>query len=76
MKAKDLKLLERVFEAEINGALSGAPRCAQIKSKRMIFLQHEGYVQETTVTLPGRFPIKVTGWELTEFGRLTYCMSC
>lgn len=76
MKKADLKLLGRVFEAEFNAAMTGAPHVAQIKSQRMRELEKEGYVAEKTITLPGRFPVKVTGWELTELGRMTYCASC
>jgi hypothetical protein len=77
MKAADLKLLERVFDAEIKSAMTpGLPPVAQIKSKRMLVLQEEGLVREMTVTLPGRFPVKVTGWVLTERGRMIYCTNC
>ena len=76
MTKTDLKLLERVFEAEVNGALTGAPYVAQIKSKRMAFLAESGLVQEVTITMSGWPPLKITGWALTELGRLTYCTSC
>jgi hypothetical protein len=76
MNAKDLKLLEKVFSAEVNSAINGGLYVAQIKSKRMEQLEKEGYVQKVTETLGGRFPVKVTGWALTELGRLTYCTSC
>lgn len=76
MNAKDLKLLERVFEAEISSAINGGPYVAQIKSKRMLDLEKEGYVQRHTEVLGGRFPLKISGWILTELGRVTYCMSC
>lgn len=77
MTKRDLKMLERLFYAEVRAALSasGLPM-VQTKSKQMERLKAEGYVQEMTATLGGRFPITVTGWTLTEFGRFTYCMSC
>lgn len=75
MRASDLKLLGHVFNAEINSALNGGPYVAQIKSKRMDYLEKQGYIKEITETLSGRFPVQVTGWVLTEFGRLVYCTS-
>lgn len=71
MKKADLKLLERIFEAEINGTLP-----AQLKSQRLPDLAKEGYVEAVCRTLPGRFPVRVKGWVLTELGRYTYCSSC
>lgn len=76
MKKSDLKLLERVFNAEIRSAVIGGPMVAQIKSKQMDQLEEAGYVKKITERLGGRFPVTVTGWVLTEFGRATYCANC
>lgn len=76
LPARDLKLLERVFTGEIEAAMKGHALPVQIKSKRMLVLESEGYVEEVTVTLPGRFPVRVTGWVLTVRGNYAYCSSC
>ncbi len=67
----DFELLGRVFEAEIAGQL-----LAQIRNKRLHALAEKGWVEEMTMILPGRFPVRVKGWVLTELGRYTYCASC
>lgn len=71
MTKADLRILERLFDAEIVGLLP-----AQLRSKRLAQLRTDGYVEEMTVTFPGRFPIMVTGWCLTHLGRYVYCESC
>lgn len=72
LKNRDFELLGRVFEAEITNLLP-----AQIgKSKAVLSLQERGYVAPYTRTLPGRFPVTVQGWALTDVGRFTYCRNC
>ena len=71
MEKSDLKLLERIFAAEINNALP-----YQGKPKRYRELEEEGYVEHVTVTLPGRFPVQISGWVLTHKGRYAYCNEC
>lgn len=76
MTKKDILLLEKVFSAEIASALGQSfTHIFQSKSKRMEVLEQEGCVRRVTQTLPGRFPITISGWELTELGRMTYCFS-
>lgn len=72
----DLKLLERVFDMEVRSGAAGRVMPAQIKSKRLVKLAEDGFVEEGTITLGGRFPVKITGWFLTHLGRYTYCQSC
>ncbi|MHB1098338.1 MAG: hypothetical protein ACYCZR_02170 [Burkholderiales bacterium] len=71
MTKKDLALLGRVFDAEINGRLP-----AQIESKRMNDLEADGLVEKMDITYPGRFPITINGWQLTHAGRFAFCSSC
>lgn len=76
MTKRDMKLLEKVFSAEIESALGASPtHVFQSKSKRMEVLEQEGCVRRVTRTLPGRFAVTISGWELTELGRMTYCFS-
>lgn len=75
MTKPELQFLERVFEAEIEGALSGGLRLFQSKLKVAKKLTDEGYLVEVETVLGGRLPIKIKGYELTELGRLAYCMS-
>lgn len=74
MNATDRKILEKIFAAEIGGRLP-----CQLKSKHLPRLEQEGLVQlmEIKMGVSGdRFACTVKGWELTEFGRMTYCTSC
>lgn len=72
LNKRDFGLLGRVFEAEILNLLP-----AQIgQSKAVAALQERGYIVALERTLPGRFPVTMRGWALTEAGRITYCQNC
>lgn len=76
MNKRDLRLLERVFEYDIQPG-----RIFQSKSKEYERLEKEGYVQKISYTIPATpgcpfLPIKVEGWTLTILGNLTVCASC
>lgn len=72
LNKRDFQLLGRVFEAEIANRLP-----AQIGgSKAIASLQDRGYIVALEGTLPGRFPVTLRGWALTEAGRITYCQNC
>lgn len=73
MTKGEQNLLEKVFEAEIDGALASGPRLYQTKSVVAKRLADKGYLAEVEFTLGGQFPVVVRGYELTELGRLTYC---
>jgi hypothetical protein len=73
---RELELLEKFFEKEIEGALNHHLRLYQTKSKLAAKLVDGGYLCEREYVLGGRFPVKVRGYELTELGRVTYCFSC
>lgn len=70
MTKKEMDLLEKVFEAEING------RMYQGKCKTAAKLAEEGFLQEyesCEQTSLGVLTCK--GYELTHTGRITYCHS-
>lgn len=69
-KAK-LRALERVFAAEVDGRLP-------FQSKAKIFreLCESGMVEPMEWKLVGRFPVTVSGYQLTHAGRIAYCCSC
>lgn len=75
---RELKMLERIFAAEIDHALreSTVPFCFQSNSKLISAMAEKQLVEEVKYTLGGRFPMTITGWQLTERGRITYCATC
>lgn len=76
MKKSDLKLLERIFAHDVESAIGGSSFPYQSRSKQYERLEKEGYIKKSMVILPGRFPVTITGWDLTLLGHATYCMSC
>lgn len=71
MRKDKLIALEKVFEAEYLNRLP-------FSSKAKIYKQllDEGYLQLYERTLGGRFPVKLSGYKLTQAGHYTYCSSC
>lgn len=69
----ELAALERVFTAEIEGRLP-------FQSKARIYqrMADEGLIEPMKRAFGAgeRFPVTVTGWQLTHAGRITYCDSC
>ena len=78
MNKESLKILGKAFDAEISAALNGGIPIMQTKSKFAEKLVDDGYLSvETQVIGAGtRFPVTVSGYILTELGRMTFCMSC
>ena len=77
MTKREFALLEACFNSEIKHALTQtATHLFQSKSKLMVKLRDQGLVVESTIVLGGRFPVTITGWELTALGHMTYCMTC
>jgi len=78
MTKADLGILERVYAAEVESAVSRNPmaRLVQIKGKRAAALAEAGYLRRETMDLrPDRLgTVTVEGYVLTEVGRLAYCM--
>lgn len=74
MDSKRLNLLERAFEAELNAALNGhGLHLMQTKSALAGKLVDEGYLAKCKVVLSGT---SIEGYELSESGRMAYCMRC
>ena len=67
-------MLEKLFAAEIEGALSKKRiRLFQTKSTKTIqSLRDKGMVNEVGERLGG----SIRRWELTSFGHFYYCMTC
>lgn len=75
MNKRELKLLEKAFESEVNSALNGGVHLLQTKSMIANKLVNDGMLEKRTITLEGRFPVVIEGYELTHAGRLGYCSS-
>lgn len=66
-----LVALEKVFIAEIDGRLP-----FQSKAKVFLRLCDEGLLAPMERKFGGRFPVTVTGYQLTHAGRIMYCSYC
>lgn len=71
MTKAEIRMLERIYAAEIAGRLP-----FQSKSKLLPKLAEDGLVRRLEKHMPGRFAVTIHGWELTLAGNLTYCLSC
>lgn len=80
MTKAELKMLEKLYGAEIEAALSGHPLRGIVQSKSRLLpkLESEGLVQrvERVVRVDRFGPITVKGWELTLAGNAAYCLTC
>lgn len=77
MNKLELALLEKAFEAEIDAALKHTPRVIQPRSGELADkLVADGLLRKSEEILGGRLPVRLKGYELTELGRLAYCMTC
>lgn len=70
-QSDELRFLEKVWAAEVEGRLPFQSGAAIYKR-----LETQGLVQRMETTLPGRFPVTVSGWQLTHAGRFLYCSTC
>lgn len=68
--------LEKLFQAEVESAMEGKYPIVQSKAKVYRELAEEGLAEEMKITLPGRFPVVITGWTLTLAGHYAYCSTC
>lgn len=76
MNSRELALLEKAYSAEVDAALGGGSRLVQVRSKLAEKLVLEGYLREAQeVVGTGISAVRIRGLELTEAGRLAYCMS-
>ena len=79
MTKSELKILEKLYVAEIEAALSEQPLrgLVQSKSKLMLKLEADGLVRRVSHTVKSwPAPATVSGWELTLAGNAAYCFSC
>lgn len=80
MTKAELKMLEKLFAAEIDAAVSGNSLLSVVQSKSKLLpkLEAEGYVRRVRRELKAdRFgPIVIEGWELTYAGNAAYCLTC
>lgn len=78
MNKAERDLLEKLYVAEIDAAISGEPlrRIVQSKSKAMLALQALGYARREKVTVKSWPPLMIEGWVLTLAGNAAYCLSC
>ena len=78
MNKREIAVLAKVYEAEINAALCpGAIHLRQFTNNKVADkLADEGYLHFAEVQLEGTLPVVVRGYELTHAGRLAYCLTC
>lgn len=86
MKKTHLNALGRIFANDIEQALQPGSRVTgesrvhlpyQSKAKVYRELETDGMVRTDTVVVgSGWSAVKVTGWQLTALGHMTYCMLC
>ena len=78
MNKKEIALLERAYTAEVEAALSkSGVHVMQTKAKTLAEkLVSDGFLRTASVRAPGPWPCTVDGYELTEAGRLAYCLTC
>ena len=68
MKKSKLKVLERLFEADMKEI-----PIYQRRSKHIEELEAEGLAQRIEIRLGGRFPVTIKGWRISPAGHMTYC---
>ena len=74
MKKSEIAMLEKTYSAEVEGALNNYPWMMQTRSlKTAKKLVDDGLLQQVTEQYHG---VTISGYELTELGRLVYCMQC
>ena len=73
--SEELDILGKAFEREIDGALCGHNGLLQTKSKVAEKLVADGYLAKREYVIGIRFPVTVSGYELTHAGRIAYCDS-
>ena len=77
MNKRELALLEKAFESEIEHAITKRGFAfMQTTSKLAKKLVDDGMLVEVTEVLGGQFPVTLHGYLLTHLGRYTYCATC
>jgi hypothetical protein len=75
----ELKVLGKMFAAEIEYAMSGSrlPPCFQSRAKSMQSLHEKGLIAPVNFRVGNdALAVHVEGWELTHAGRAAYCATC
>jgi CTP-dependent riboflavin kinase len=74
----ELNMLEKMFAAEIEHAISKSKlsHIFQSKSKLLEKLEGKGLVARHEFNLGGNLPMTIKGWLLTHSGRFTFCANC
>lgn len=74
MDKKERNLLEKAYEAEVNAALNkNIPHLMQTKSKTAKKLVDDLLLAEKEIVFNG---VTIKGYELTNAGRIMYCINC
>jgi len=74
VSSKERNLLEKAYEAEVNSALNkNIPHLMQTKSKTAKKLVDDLLLAEKEIVFNG---VTIKGYELTEAGRMMYCINC
>lgn len=74
VSSKELKMLEKAYEAEVNAALNkNIPHLMQTKSKTAKKLVGDLLLAEKEIVFNG---VTIKGYELTNAGRVMYCINC
>lgn len=77
MNKREIALLERAYSAEVAVSLSKTGmHLIQTKSALAEKMVEEGFLRKRSIRMHGPWPCTVDGYELTEAGRLAYCLSC
>lgn len=76
MNKPTMALLEKAFAAEIDFALKQSILpLIHTKSKLAKKLAEEGLLLWVNEVVPGEFPVRVSGYMLTDLGRMEYCLA-
>lgn len=78
MTKKELKILEKAFDADIESRFHKVSDLYHGKCKTTKKLADEGYlIYEERILGAGKpFPVRINGYRLTLKGHYTYCISC
>ncbi len=79
MNKRELALLERAFSAEVEAAINKTGlHLMQTKATKVADkLVSDGLLRKVSTSVGnGPLTIRLSGYELTEVGRMAYCMTC
>lgn len=76
MTAVQKEALGKLFAYEVDYAFDKSLLPPQLPKAVGASLVAAGLAQEVETTLPGRFPVRVDGYVLTDKGHMIYCMEC